>query len=179
MGFEPTVGFPLHTLSKRAPSTTRTSLRVCRISGLRASGSARRPNCDRNCDTRPKGLRSLTGMSSATGRREPDQYTARQAATAHRSFPRSCPPGAMSSVNAGGATTHRAALNSPIRPVSPLLEDRANVLEQDEQVVRVAGSRHETKSLVEDSRVLILGMYGHCSYAGNVGGLERPQHGVF
>ena len=27
VGFEPTVGFPLHTLSKRAPSTTRTSLR--------------------------------------------------------------------------------------------------------------------------------------------------------
>jgi hypothetical protein len=26
-GFEPSVGFPLHTLSKRAPSTTRTSLR--------------------------------------------------------------------------------------------------------------------------------------------------------
>ena len=25
-GFEPSVGFPLHTLSKRAPSTTRTSL---------------------------------------------------------------------------------------------------------------------------------------------------------
>ena len=28
MGFEPTVEFPLHTLSKRAPSTTRTSLRL-------------------------------------------------------------------------------------------------------------------------------------------------------
>ena len=27
-GFEPSVEFPLHTLSKRAPSTTRTSLRV-------------------------------------------------------------------------------------------------------------------------------------------------------
>ena len=26
VGFEPTVEFPLHTLSKRAPSTTRTSL---------------------------------------------------------------------------------------------------------------------------------------------------------
>jgi PAS domain S-box-containing protein len=35
VGFEPTVGFPLHTLSKRAPSTTRTSLRF-RINGLRA-----------------------------------------------------------------------------------------------------------------------------------------------
>src|SRR6478672_6445316 len=27
-GFEPSVEFPLHTLSKRAPSTTRTSLRI-------------------------------------------------------------------------------------------------------------------------------------------------------
>src|SRR5687768_2855918 len=36
-GFEPSVEFPLHTLSKRAPSTTRTSLRlesiVCERSG--------------------------------------------------------------------------------------------------------------------------------------------------
>jgi hypothetical protein len=38
VGFEPTVEFPLHTLSKRAPSTTRTSLRVFRISSLQASG---------------------------------------------------------------------------------------------------------------------------------------------
>ena len=38
VGFEPTVGFPLHTLSKRAPSTTRTSLRVFRINRLQASG---------------------------------------------------------------------------------------------------------------------------------------------
>jgi hypothetical protein len=37
-GFEPSVEFPLHTLSKRAPSTTRTSLRVFTISCLRASG---------------------------------------------------------------------------------------------------------------------------------------------
>ena len=29
-GFEPSVEFPLHTLSKRAPSTTRTSLRSSR-----------------------------------------------------------------------------------------------------------------------------------------------------
>ena len=28
VGFEPTVEFPLHTLSKRAPSTARTSLRT-------------------------------------------------------------------------------------------------------------------------------------------------------
>src|SRR4051812_9480031 len=32
-GFEPSVEFPLHTLSKRAPSTTRTSLR---LSGIRS-----------------------------------------------------------------------------------------------------------------------------------------------
>lgn len=38
VGFEPTVRFPVHTLSKRAPSTTRTSLRACRISSLQASG---------------------------------------------------------------------------------------------------------------------------------------------
>src|SRR2546428_1985771 len=61
-GFEPSVEFPLHTLSKRAPSTTRTSLRVFGINRLRASGSARKPNCDRNCDTPPKGLRSFTGV---------------------------------------------------------------------------------------------------------------------
>ena len=64
VGFEPTVEFPLHTLSKRAPSTTRTSLRICRINGLRASGSAQNPNCDRNCDTPPTGLRSLRGTPS-------------------------------------------------------------------------------------------------------------------
>src|SRR2546425_1599691 len=50
------------SLSKRAPSTTRTSLRVFGINRLRASGSARKPNCDRNCDTPPKGLRSFTGV---------------------------------------------------------------------------------------------------------------------
>jgi hypothetical protein len=34
VGFEPTVEFPLHTLSKRAPSTTRTSLRGFSINSL-------------------------------------------------------------------------------------------------------------------------------------------------
>ena len=34
VGFEPTVEFPLHTLSKRAPSTTRTSLRLSGINSL-------------------------------------------------------------------------------------------------------------------------------------------------
>ena len=33
VGFEPTVEFPLHTLSKRAPSTARTSLRE-KVTGL-------------------------------------------------------------------------------------------------------------------------------------------------
>src|SRR6187399_2621584 len=36
VGFEPTVEFPLHTLSKRAPSTTRTSLRVESTSYVRS-----------------------------------------------------------------------------------------------------------------------------------------------
>src|SRR5580704_12360657 len=84
-GFEPSVEFPLHTLSKRAPSTTRTSLRICRINGLRASGSAQNQNCDRNCDTPPKGLRSLTGTFLAA--HEPDQYTPRlppEGPSAHR-----------------------------------------------------------------------------------------------
>ena len=41
VGFEPTVEFPLHTLSKRAPSTTRTSLRlestICERPNIRLS----------------------------------------------------------------------------------------------------------------------------------------------
>jgi hypothetical protein len=59
VGFEPTVEFPLHTLSKRAPSTTRTSLRIIRISGLGASGSAQNPNCVTNCARPPNVPRSL------------------------------------------------------------------------------------------------------------------------
>src|SRR4051812_38741703 len=51
-GFEPSVEFPLHTLSKRAPSTTRTSLRVFRISSLQASGCAGKPElCSELCKT--------------------------------------------------------------------------------------------------------------------------------
>src|SRR5690606_3129456 len=38
VGFEPTVEFPLHTLSKRAPSTTRTSLRSSGINSLPEGG---------------------------------------------------------------------------------------------------------------------------------------------
>lgn len=33
-GFEPSVEFPLHTLSKRAPSATRTSLRFLRVAKI-------------------------------------------------------------------------------------------------------------------------------------------------
>jgi hypothetical protein len=62
VGFEPTVEFPLHTLSKRAPSTTRTSLRIFRISGLRASGGTRNPNCVANCVRPPSVPRSLTAI---------------------------------------------------------------------------------------------------------------------
>src|SRR5438128_8645774 len=61
VGFEPTVGFPLHTLSKRAPSTTRTSLRAFRIYHLREPGSRQNTNCARNCAGTLKGARSLTG----------------------------------------------------------------------------------------------------------------------
>src|SRR5205809_643360 len=68
VGFEPTVEFPLHTLSKRAPSTTRTSLRICRINGLRASGSAQNPNCVRNCVRPPNVLRSLRARGPRFGR---------------------------------------------------------------------------------------------------------------
>jgi hypothetical protein len=46
-------------------------------------------------------------------------------------------------------------------------------------VVRVGGSRHKSKPLVEGSRVVILGVPRHRSHASNVGGLERSQHGVF
>src|SRR4029434_2954075 len=48
VGFEPTVEFPLHTLSKRAPSTTRTSLRVFGISPQysRRGGRCPRRNAD-------------------------------------------------------------------------------------------------------------------------------------
>src|SRR5688572_4491505 len=50
-GFEPSVEFPLHTLSKRAPSTTRTSLRLestsCERSESRLShaGSSSEHSC--------------------------------------------------------------------------------------------------------------------------------------
>src|SRR5437763_1883503 len=58
-GFEPSVEFPLHTLSKRAPSTTRTSLRAFGIIHLREAELDEKANCDptllarsRTCGTR-------------------------------------------------------------------------------------------------------------------------------
>src|SRR5713101_4096471 len=39
-GFEPSVEFPLHTLSKRAPSTTRPSLRTSGINSLQRALAA-------------------------------------------------------------------------------------------------------------------------------------------
>ena len=64
VGFEPTVEFPLHTLSKRAPSTTRTSLRIFRINGLRAVDRHYRRNCVRPPNVR----RSLMRFFSVKGR---------------------------------------------------------------------------------------------------------------
>ena len=53
VGFEPTVEFPLHTLSKRAPSTTRTSLRLSGINSLQAVAPLRPANCDQTV-TKPQ-----------------------------------------------------------------------------------------------------------------------------
>ena len=87
-GFEPSVEFPLHTLSKRAPSTTRTSLRF-RINHLRAVGNSvaqnppsnpAAPPCDvgsvvygrwkqivaANCVRPPNVQRSLTAIAAST-----------------------------------------------------------------------------------------------------------------
>ena len=60
-----------------------------------------------------------------------------------------------------------------------VLEDRAHVLEQDEQVARVGWSPHETKPLVEGSRVVVFSVPGDRTDAGDVCSLERPQHGGF
>src|SRR5437867_2477932 len=59
-GFEPSVEFPLHTLSKRARSTTPPSLRF-RINGLRAA----KVDYLRDCDTCPNVSRSLTAIYSS------------------------------------------------------------------------------------------------------------------
>ena len=56
-GFEPSVEFPLHTLSKRAPSTTRPSLRLESITYDRDKANCVRP---------PNVPRSLAGFSSIT-----------------------------------------------------------------------------------------------------------------
>ena len=65
------------------------------------------------------------------------------------------------------------------RASSPLLKDRPDVLEQDEQVVRIGWSGYKAEPLVEGPRVVILRVHRHRSDAGYVGGLQRPQHGVF
>src|SRR5437763_16362894 len=46
-GFEPSVEFPLHTLSKRAPSTTRTSLRSGGLDSLTRGCDAGPNHCER------------------------------------------------------------------------------------------------------------------------------------
>jgi hypothetical protein len=56
-GFEPSVEFPLHTLSKRAPSTTRPSLRF-RINDLRAA-------CIRIAQNHPSRISDSTSCSVA------------------------------------------------------------------------------------------------------------------
>src|SRR5262245_51827820 len=67
VGFEPTVEFPLHTLSKRAPSTTRTSLLTSR-SGRRSaavpSGPRLRPRA-----FRMSGINSLPEVGHPLNRR--------------------------------------------------------------------------------------------------------------
>src|SRR6185436_20625225 len=60
VGFEPTVEFPLHTLSKRAPSTTRTSLRRLLESVVHGPvAEPVNPNCVRNCVRPPNVLGPL------------------------------------------------------------------------------------------------------------------------
>ena len=85
-GFEPSVEFPLHTLSKRAPSTTRPSLQMFRINSLRRVWWPETANCVANC-VRPLNVpRSLTGISPAklaseagtTGHEAAHQYSRRR-----------------------------------------------------------------------------------------------------
>src|SRR4030095_8301027 len=51
------------SLSKRAPSTTRTSLRVFRINNLVRATQPQTPNRDRNCDTPPNVLDHLPALA--------------------------------------------------------------------------------------------------------------------
>src|SRR5207247_4509786 len=83
----------------------------------------------------------------------------------------------MSSANAA-VRRDRDNRDNPIRPVLPQLEDHANVLEQDEQVVRVGGSRHETKPFVESSRVVVFRVDDLRADASNASGLDAWQHRV-
>jgi hypothetical protein len=124
------------SISKRAPSTTRTSLRVFGISGLRASGSARNPNCHRNCDTPPNVLRSLavtpTGAKHSKGhadleshsdhhvlghgRTNPTSILPAQPRIAPRRSPMTSQPGGRRSTSEWPDSTQRD-LDYPIRPI--------------------------------------------------------------
>ena len=60
VGFEPTVEFPLHTLSKRAPSTTRTSLRLSvRLRGECRFGETSRRSPHKSAGAKADGINSL------------------------------------------------------------------------------------------------------------------------
>src|SRR2546427_9864016 len=65
------------------------------------------------------------------------------------------------------------------RYTSTSRQDRSNLLEQDEQVVWVGRSRHETIPLVKGSRVVVLRMHSERADASDLGGVERPEHGIF
>src|SRR5476651_2468009 len=67
-GFEPSVGFPLHTLSKRAPSTTRTSLRASGINSLQRVLGGVQPGARRlpkSSSRRPRSVRRDEGERRA------------------------------------------------------------------------------------------------------------------
>ena len=83
-GFEPSVEFPLHTLSKRAPSTTRTSLRSLESAVYRLVDEPANPNCVTNC-VRPLNVpRSLTGTAALLA--ESSRAGTRQAPARARTF---------------------------------------------------------------------------------------------
>ena len=56
VGFEPTLEFPLNTLSKRAPSTTRPTHHHRRLSGWRSEGGPRGPPRERRANIRIEGV---------------------------------------------------------------------------------------------------------------------------
>src|SRR5207249_11989420 len=65
VGFEPTVELPPHTLSKRAPSTTRTSLRSSGINSLPEGGDPLNRRLSRDCDVRSSLTSTIAGISSS------------------------------------------------------------------------------------------------------------------